>query len=255
MKNAKKIFIPIICIMAVIIAVLIGVIVFATTTPDIGDAVTSSVSSNIKGVSFDKKHIFIKTIEHLRKDDTENISDEIEVREETKDNNSEKPDRGNCDFRNAKWGDSIETIKEYAYDLTFTEESDVGLMAETVVCGYNAYVIYQFDDNKLYGGVYLFNIGSTKGGRYIAAYNTVKDALIEKYDKPIEDVIAPMTNQNLINVADDATALELGYVVYVARWETENNNITLSMFEQNYEIMFTLVYTDKTYESDTSNGL
>lgn len=253
--QTKKIFVPIICIMAVIIAVLIGVIVFVTTTPDVGDSVAISVSTNIKGISFDKKHIFVKAIEHARKNDTEKTSDEIEGREETKDNNSEKLDRENCDFRNAKWGDSMKTVKEYTYDLTFTEESNVGLMAETVVCSYNAYVVYQFDDNELYGGVYLFNIGSTKGGRYIAAYNTVKDALIEKYGNPFEDVIAPMTNQDLINVAGDATALELGYVAYVTRWETGNSNIALSMFDQNYEIMFTLVYTDKTYEPTTNNGL
>lgn len=169
--------------------------------------------------------------------------------------NSDAESRTNCDFRNSKWGDSIQTVKEYTTDLDFTGETDVGLMAETIVCGYNAYTIYQFDNDMLHAAMYIFDLGSSRGGQYITAFNTIKEAVIEKYGQPYSDVISPLTNQGLIDIAGEAAALEPGYVAYITEWSTDRSEITESAIKQNGTLLFSLMYTDNDYEPTTDNGI
>lgn len=161
--------------------------------------------------------------------------------------------REDADFRNAKWGDSPETVKDYETE-TELMESDDALIGPVSVNAYDAYALYVFDDNSLCRGGYSFDLEYTNAGQYIPTYNSLKKSLTQKYGEPIEDVVIPLARESLIEIAGDAQALEFGYVTYRAKWETDTTNITLGMAAQNYEISLLISYEDKNYEPDINDS-
>lgn len=161
--------------------------------------------------------------------------------------------RSNVDFRNAKWGENMETVKKYELDITLSDSEDM-LSGEVNVGGYESYVGFLFDDNKLYEGVYAFPLDYSNSGQYIPAYDTLKSMLTQKYGDPYEDEIIPLTKQSLIDYAGPASSLEYGYVVYRCQWETNTTNILLGMSAENYEVKLLILYTDKNYEADINDS-
>lgn len=246
--KTKRLLIAVICVLAIAVVALIITVIFLNHKEDIGSAIIESsiISStnDLNNIDNDISSSESKTVD----------SASIEATPEP----SIKLTRENCDFRNAKWGDSIDTVKEYAYE-DFLDEDKEGsittIVSEGLICGFNAYIGYQFDNDSLYTGSYLFNIGTTVGGRYILAYDAVKEELIKKYGEPFSDTVTALTDQSFIDYAGPAKSLEYGYVAYNTQWETETSDIQLGMFTLDYDIQFALIYTDKTYESSEDNGL
>ncbi len=165
------------------------------------------------------------------------------------------PQREDADFRNAKWGDDKETVIEYEADVDLIE-SDDALVGEANAGGYDTLVIYYFDDDKLYETAYAFSevLNFSNAGQYIPVYNSLKETLTTKYGTPIMDRIIPMESQDLIDYAGEASALEYGYVTYVAQWETETTDIMMGMSAINFEINLVIIYTDKNYEPDINDS-
>lgn len=155
--------------------------------------------------------------------------------------------RNGADFRNAKWGDSIEDVLEYDYDVTLTLDGD-GLVGDCVVADKNAKVYYIFENDKLVSGGYYFDFGTNNGWRYISAYDEIKSMLLEIYGDPIVDEINYVYGESLADFMDDVLALEAGYTIYVAQWETDTTTISMGMFAENYDIKFLLIYEDINYE-------
>lgn len=160
--------------------------------------------------------------------------------------------REDADFRNAKWGEDRDTVKKYETEITLIE-SDEKLAGETVVGGYDSYAAYLFDDDKFYEGFYTFPLKFSNAGQYIPVYNDLKEMLIKKYGEPYEDEIISLKDQKMIDMAGPADALEYGYVVYRARWETETTDIMLGMMAERYEVGLLISYTDKNYEEDIND--
>lgn len=160
--------------------------------------------------------------------------------------------REDADFRNAKWGENRDTVKKHETEITLIE-SDEKLAGETVVGGYDSYVAYLFDDDKLYEGFYTFALKFSNAGQYIPVYNDLKEMLIKKYGEPYEDEIIPLTEQSLIDSAGPADALHFGYVVYRAQWETETTDIMIGMMAENFDESLFISYTDKNYEEDIND--
>ena len=155
--------------------------------------------------------------------------------------------RDDADFRNAKWGDSIEDVLEYDYDATLTRDGD-DLIGDCVVADKNAEVYYIFENDKLVSGGYYFDLDTSNGWRYISAYDEIKSMLLEVYGDPIVDKIHYVYGESLTDFMDDVLALEAGYTVYAAQWETNTTEILLGMFAENYDINFLLTYEDINYE-------
>lgn len=245
--KTKRILIAVICVLALAVVALIVTLIVINHNTNLGNAI---IESSIVSLAPD-----LHGIEENTSNGKATPVDSTEVTPEPSINLT----RENCDFRNAKWGDSVNTVKEYAYDLDFLDEAKDGnittIVSEGLVCGFDAYIGYQFDNDSLFIGSYLFNIGTTVGGRYILAYDTVKEELTKKYGDPFNDAITALTDQSLIDYAGPAQALEYGYVAYNSQWETDTSDIQLGMYALNYEIQFALIYTDKTYESSEDNGL
>lgn len=247
--KTRRILIAVICVLALAVVALIVTLIVINHNTNLGNA---TIESSIVSSTADLHGIEENTSNGKA---TPVDSTSIEATPEPSTNLT----RENCDFRNAKWGDSVNTVKEYAYDLDFLDEDKDGnittIVSEGLVCGFDAYIGYHFDNDSLFSGTYLFNIGTTVGGRYILAYDTVKEELAKKYGDPLNDAITALTDQSFIDYAGPAKALEYGYVAYNSQWETDTSDIQLGMFALNYEIQFALIYTDKTYESSEYNGL
>ena len=151
------------------------------------------------------------------------------------------------EFRYGCWGDDMAEIKKRE-ECEFLGETEDNLVFEGSLLGYDCSIVYQFDSNKLFGGGYIFDGIFTNAGQYIVAYNAMKEELNEKYGEPVTDEVVKMQNDNLIEAAGAANALEYGYVAYKTCWETENTEITMGMMSENYSVRIVLNYTDIDYE-------
>jgi len=148
------------------------------------------------------------------------------------------------DFRNSFWGDSVEAVKEVETDV-LVKESKTVLLYRTKVIDYSANLVFYFDDNgKLYNGTYLFTDKHAKGLYYLNQYNELKNSLNVKYGKFLTEEVKYHRDKELVDAIGEATALEFGYISYLATWKTENTQITLSMMADNYEIFIIASYTD-----------
>ncbi|MDR1772485.1 MAG: hypothetical protein LBS02_17900 [Hungatella sp.] len=163
--------------------------------------------------------------------------------------------RENTNFRNACWGDDVETVKKYEEEKLEAEE-DSTLTYSTKVSGYDMYAIYCFDNNgKLYKGMYGFKNKYSNAGQYIPQYQALRDSLKEKYGEPGEDDIIPLQKQSQIDYSGEANALKFGYVAYRATWNDYNGTkITIGMMAQDYEIGIFIEYIDVNYKEDVNNS-
>lgn len=172
--------------------------------------------------------------------------------------NAPKPaeKRTDCDFRNAKWGDTMADVKNYELEIEdYLVVSDSQLGGEASVAGYSTYVVFDFDNDSLCRGTYVFNLKYSNAGQYIPVYNTLKNNLTEKYGNPESDSIIPLADELTIEMAGEATALKLGYVQYEALWETSRTKIRLLMASENYRVTLGIIYFDKNYVDSSDNGL
>lgn len=152
--------------------------------------------------------------------------------------------RENTTFRNAYWGDDIETVKKYE-DSELVGEDTNFLYYNTKISGYEVNTVYFFDDNnKLYNAGYQFLNKQTNGGQYLTQYNNLKESLIKKYGEASIDKIVPFVDQSQIDHAGESNAIEYGYVSYYTEWENDNTRIYLGMMTENYETQIMIGYKD-----------
>lgn len=155
--------------------------------------------------------------------------------------------RDDADFRNAKWGDSIENVLEYEYDTTLIRDGNE-LVGDCVVADENVKVYYVLENNKLIKGGYYFDLDTRNGQIYISTYDKLKSMLIDIYGDPIEDKVVYRYGESSSDFFDDVLSLEAGYTTYAAQWETNTTEILLGMYSKNYEIFLALIYEDINYE-------
>lgn len=155
--------------------------------------------------------------------------------------------RDDADFRNAKWGDSIENVLEYEYDTTLIRDGNE-LVGDCVVADENVKVYYVLENNKLIKGGYYFDLDTRNGQIYISTYDKLKSMLIDIYGDPIEDKVVYRYGESSSDFFDDVLSLEAGYTTYAAQWETNTTEILLGMYSKNYEIFLALIYEDINHE-------
>jgi len=163
--------------------------------------------------------------------------------------------RSICDFRNAKWGDTRSDILKYEPDLNIVDENEDTIMASGTVSGYNAAILYSFDDDgKLRVAGYGLDLNYTNPGQYIPVYDILKDKLSEKYGEAVGG-ITQLADQQLIDMVSEGQALQFGYVTYTHMWQTDTTGIMLMMYAEDFEITLMIRYMDLNYESDLGNEL
>lgn len=155
-------------------------------------------------------------------------------------------DRTNCDIRNAKFGDSQETVIQYEDLKTIDDRDSNTLCYQTSLNNESAYLIYFFnDDDKLYGVVYRFTNTHTNNNYYISSYFDMVDKLSKKYGDPSDTEKIEGFTYSVYN--DDAEALKMGALEYQTYWETKNMDVTIALKSDNHEILYFISYFSTKY--------
>lgn len=157
-------------------------------------------------------------------------------------------------FRYANWGDSMEKIEkledaEYVEKAGDASKSCLVYAAKLAACDANA--LYFFENNQFVNGLYIITDVHTNDTLHIDDFNSINDALIEKYGEPVvnnEKWMGDLFKDN------PGMALYYGDVKYMAIWESENFVISHSLSSDNFEINHGILYSNPNAENkpDTS---
>ena len=116
-------------------------------------------------------------------------------------------------------------------------------------CGISCLLGYGFKDDKLYSTGYASASTHTQGFAYVNDYETFKEALTQKYGKPIKEQTVWSSDLDAQYYADDIThALKYGKLQYEAYWETERSHIEMILGSQNYVIGLVIRYENKIFD-------
>lgn len=162
-------------------------------------------------------------------------------------------DRENCDIRNAKFGDSQETVIQYEDLKNIDSRDNNELYYHTSIDNEDADLIYFFnDDNKLYQVAFVFTDTHTNYNYYLSSYFKMLENLSKKYGDPS----VAKKNEGFTYSAynDDAKALEMGVLGYDTYWKLNNMNIALVIKSDNNEIHFVLAYFSTKYHKATDQS-
>lgn len=157
--------------------------------------------------------------------------------------------RADATFRNAKWGDSHETVKKYEKEeLKYDTDDSMGTFV--TMYGDEYTLAYMFENDKLYMGGYRLN-ENLSGGQYISEFNTLKEKLKEVYGEPIED-----ERYEYGRVYEDDLGLSLtsGKIAYHTEWRTANTIIELQLGAKDYDEALVIRYTDINYKDNPKDS-
>lgn len=155
------------------------------------------------------------------------------------------------DFRKSKWGDSPSQIKSAEKEGTLLPElcDENSIVYRNIeVGGLSVVVSYQFINNKLVRGVYVFIDEHYEKNEYLYDMSKIGVLLAEKYGETDAEV-----NWKNKLYADDPShygmAIGLGHVTLRYEWTTPRTIISHELFGGDFEVSHRLVY-----ESSQSYG-
>lgn len=148
------------------------------------------------------------------------------------------------DFRKTNWEMSKKQVKATEKgEIAFEDEEEINYKVEInrseFLCA------YFFLEDKLYRSGYLLNETHTNENDYIDDYKNLKDILIKKYERPVEDKIEWKNDSYKDDKIKWGLAISVGDLIYDTRWETNNTEITLRLSGDNYKIYLVLRYESK----------
>jgi len=156
---------------------------------------------------------------------------------------------GNYDFRKTKWGMSQQEVTKSEPGQPIDGDSEA-LVFTDFLDGEHCYVLFRFENNRLIGGMYYFDIWHTNPNDYILDFKKFKGLLTKKYGSPVEDNVH--WKDELFKEDDQSygIAIGMGHLVYGAKWETPTTEITLTLYGENYKINLVAIYSSKTINED-----
>ena len=160
-----------------------------------------------------------------------------------------------ADFQNSNWGmTKSEVLQAEAKGLS---EMDIGNLAGVKdVSGREAIVSFEFENGKLYDGMIIFTDEHTNENLYIDDYNSIKNALCEKYGEPVTDWQDWSDDLYRDDPDEWGFAVSLGDVAFYTTWKTETTEIAQILTGDNFEVTHFINYRDVNYEqSADTTGL
>ena len=149
-----------------------------------------------------------------------------------------------CDFRKTNWGMNKEQVKKTEKGKIVEEDENI-LTYQGNVAGLDCFVVYIFAEGKLVRAKYVFTETHSNKNDYILDYNKLKEILIKKYGKPIEDSQLWRNDLYKDDYQNWGFAVSLGHLVYFALWETPSTSIAMMLDGENYEINLQIEYLSK----------
>lgn len=151
---------------------------------------------------------------------------------------------GKTNFRKTTWGMSKSQVKATESEKPkFENDWRLGYLG--VVLGMDTRIIYDFANNKLAEGQYLFSEKHTNKNDNIKDYERLKKALIKKYGKPVEDNIHWANELYKSDLEQWGFAVSLGHLVYLTKWEPKETEIGMMLMSDNYKIKIVIRYFSK----------
>ena len=138
------------------------------------------------------------------------------------------------------------TVKDQKHNIEITFDSII--YDETM--GNNTYPIWlQFHNNELVEIIsFIHGEASKSPNAYINDYHNIKDYLLNRYHKPIEDRIDWRNDRYKDDPEKLRIALQKGDVTYSAQWDSKKSTIRLSLGCINDFMNFVLSIKSKAYE-------
>lgn len=150
------------------------------------------------------------------------------------------------DFRGASWGMTKEEVKQDE-NLDLIQEDEKNLVYVTAIGGIDCLLIYNFVDDRLYNAMYWMIDEHAIDNGHIDDYRKLKNMLMQKYGTPnIDDEI---WGRSLYKDEPDRKgfAISIGDLTMLAEWETENTEISIMLWGDNYDIKHAITYESKEY--------
>lgn len=133
------------------------------------------------------------------------------------------------DFRKTNWGMSREEVAEAedALELQYGDSPFPGESYEAKVGGLGCYINYYYIGDKLTSAEYEFSYEATLEYLCINNYRHLKEKLMEKYGKAIEDEDIWIDDLYEDDPKNWARAVTQNHLLRYAQWETPNTRITI----------------------------
>ena len=154
--------------------------------------------------------------------------------------------QGDFDFRNNRWDDTKEdVIKTEKEQPPYDTGDRIGYIRK--IANLQTFVYYQFLNNKLAKGYYIFTEEHVNKNSFITDYKSVNTLLKEKYGDPQID------NENWSNdlykkqPAQYGFAVSVGHLHLFTNWQETETRIDHLIHGDNFKITHLLTYTAKKY--------
>ena len=146
-------------------------------------------------------------------------------------------------FRQAFWGDSMEMVLEKE-TVKGGASSENSLTFEAEVAGIPVYVLYEFEDDQLFGAGYIGAQDYSQPISYLDDFDKFAKLLTAKYGRPTDKSI--VHNQNALEAAANlGLAVNYGYITIIREWHTADTRIHFELTAKEYKIFFNLFYYSK----------
>ncbi|HUU87940.1 MAG TPA: hypothetical protein VMX17_09315 [Candidatus Glassbacteria bacterium] len=155
-----------------------------------------------------------------------------------------KKEEGLYDFRKTTWGMSKIQVKKTEKGKIIKEDEKL-LAYQGKVGGLDCFILYILAEGKLVRAKYVFTKTHSNENDYIIDFNTLKETLTKKYDKPVEDTQIWKNDLYKDDYQHWGIAISMGHLVYFASWETLRTNISLMLHGENYKIDLEIEYQSK----------
>lgn len=266
-KNDKKIYIAIICVLLLLIISLIVIFVIVpaiknnsskATSVQIENTeitITSPLVTKSESIFTTTTILMTTTFQPTTTISTTTTTVTITIPEPT--NMITEPiiqtptdpwfvNRENSPLRYVCWGDSIDVVKEienYQGTNIITEDGGT-LIYETSINGSPVYLGYSFDGEYGLFKASYYTDDLNEGASAISRYDDFKILLMNIYGEPNIDE-EKILNKDLYNLCDNkGQALELGYMGYICEWQLSNTSITLTAGTINYDTFVSISFTN-----------
>ncbi len=148
------------------------------------------------------------------------------------------------DFRNTNWGITSDQVKVLE-DAKLVMDNGRMLSYDGTAGGLPCQIAYLFVRNQLTSSRYFFKVEHKVDSLYIRDYETLKEAISEKYGRPrLDDATWKDTTyrgrREMVGLA-----VRLGHLQLAAQWETPSTEIWLFLVGENSEIKLSMKYMSK----------
>lgn len=152
----------------------------------------------------------------------------------------------NPDFRNTKWGMSMQQVKRQE-EAELVSENETILGYRATLNGLDCLIGYIFAQGKLVRATYLIDAEHSNKNDHIKDYSGLKSLLVQKYGSPSEDEVVWRDDLYRDTSSDWGMAISVGHLIFYSKWETRTSTVFLGLSGENFEIKHAVEYKSKQF--------